>query len=178
MGQHSPKFRFGLVKAGFTMALEWSIEGGRPLDPQSLVEQVGKTLEMLADTAVVVHLEQDVRMGSEPAEGGPEFSFVLKSEIAGKLSSVELVQLGSDSSSGTCIGYVTANRDRGSVALGVVVAAHWNMAAGGDLSGTGLGGKRLSPEESEGLLADLFHGATWEDRAERAAGRLGCGQVT
>ncbi|MEU7757153.1 hypothetical protein [Micromonospora sp. NPDC049171] len=160
------------------MALEWSIEGGRPLDPQSLVEQVRKTLERLADTAVVLRLEDDAQVGSEPAEGDTAFSYVLNSEIAGRMSSVELVQFNYDSSSGTGIGYVTANRDRRSVVLGVIVAAHWNMAAGGDLSGTGLGGKRLSPEESEELLAELFYGATWEDRLEWAAGRLGCGQVT
>ncbi|MEU7590906.1 hypothetical protein AB0A95_32005 [Micromonospora sp. NPDC049230] len=160
------------------MALEWSIEGGRPLDPQNLVEQVRKTLERLADAAVVLHLEDDGQVGSEPAEEDAAFSYLLNSEIAGKTSSVELAQFTSDSPSGTCIGYVTANRDRRSVVLGVIVAALWNMAAGGDLSGTGLGGKRLSPEESEELLAGLFHGATWEDRVEWAAGRLGYGQVT
>ncbi|WP_426513949.1 hypothetical protein ACPPVO_27020 [Dactylosporangium sp. McL0621] len=106
---------------------------------------------------------------------GAEFELVLAVPISGEDARVSLDQLNYDASTGTCFGFVEADRNKSSVALGIVGAVSWHQIAGGDLSGTGLNGERLSVERSGELLENLFSALGGEDIFGVVAQRLGCG---
>lgn len=156
------------------MAVEWIVSDGRPIDPRALRLDVEVAFAWAIHATVTLQFGQDSGGRSDSLESD-EFSLLLESRSESASSQVELDQFDFDPSSGTCFGYVTAYRTKLSVALGIVVASCWHFIAGGDLSGTGLSGKRFSVDESKKLLDDLFQGATKEERIGRAVEKLGCG---
>lgn len=157
------------------MAAEWIVSGGQPIDPRNLIADVEAAYKWVTHAKVSLNLVQDSEDGSGVVETDDEFNHVLESRSEKALSSVELNQLGFDPSGGTCFGYVTAYRTKLSVVLGILVAVCWHATAGGDLSGTGLGERRLSVDQSKKFLENLFRGATMQERVEWAAEKLGCG---
>jgi hypothetical protein len=106
--------------------------------------------------------------------GEHEFSvsLLLDDPVGGGTARVDLDQLGYDASTGRSDGYVEAARTALSVTLGIVAAVCWHQQACGDLSGTGLDG-RLSVQQSDSFLRQLFQGITGRDESNAVAMALG-----
>ncbi|WP_326551632.1 hypothetical protein [Micromonospora sp. NBC_01813] len=159
------------------MAIEWVISGGRPIQPFSLVLKVEAAFKMVSDSTVAMEVVQGGEGGSKSAEVGEDFDLAFALRLGKSSAWVELSQFDFDLASGTCFGYVTPDRTKLAVSLGIVIAVCWHADAGGDLSGTGLGGRRLLIDEPGGFLGDLFRGATTEEKIEWVAEKLGCGEI-
>lgn len=113
------------------MALEWVVSDGRPTYPDELIPLIEASFERYFQRGVSQQRDE-ASLGS--AEN--EFSTVLELSVDGEAARVHLDQMSYDEATGTCFGYVEADRTGLSVAAGIVAAVCWNARSGGRLSGT------------------------------------------
>ncbi|RSM55878.1 hypothetical protein DMB66_34815 [Actinoplanes sp. ATCC 53533] len=151
------------------MALEWVVSDGRPTHPDELVPLIEASFERYFQRGVSRQPDE-----ASPGSAEHEFSTVLELSVDGEAARVHLDQMSYDEATGTCSGYVEADRTGLSVAAGIVAAVCWNAQSGGRLSGTGLGGEQLSADESLAFLDGLFQDAgSAEERVGVITRRLG-----
>lgn len=152
--------------------LDWVLSGVRRVDVSDLkdgIDEVARRYGLPIDVTV----REDAEEAAELL-GPDEWSYQIEADMLGRAAIVEVNQSQVDGS-GPFDGWVTAHRTRLAVLLGIMTAVAWHSLGGGDLSGTGLGDRRLSNDEPVLLLDEiLLPGSEVEEAANRAAERLGC----